>query len=87
MSLITHRCTRCGHPDYWRQAANGPCSCGCACQPGEPEVRPTWDVASQRVQRIVKPGEKLGHGLAAIRLCGCKDCKALYEQQKAGTAA
>lgn len=51
-------------------------------------MRPTWDIAGQRVERIVKPGEKLGHGLStdgskpatSIRMCGCKDCKALYEQ-------
>lgn len=80
MSLIAHLCTRCGHPDFWRSgAAGGSCSCGCTCTPGEPELRPTFDVASRPVARIVPPGEKVG-GLSLMRTHDCKGCRALYER-------
>lgn len=81
MSLITHPCTACGHPDFWRSvlrgAAPGPCSCGCRCKPGDPEARPSFDLAGRPVERVLKPGEAFGQGL---RTCSCPACKALHEQ-------
>ena len=83
MSLITHPCTTCGHPDFWRSGfgsrSPGKCSCGCNCTPGAPEVRPTFDRASNQVEQIIPPGEK-DRGRFMVPLCGCQACKALYEQ-------
>lgn len=80
MALITHLCTRCGHPDYrrdLRSAAPGPCTCGCRCTPGAPEVRPTWDTAGRRVERIMQPGEAMCPGVVT---CRCQACKDLHTQ-------
>ncbi len=82
MSLITHRCTNCGHPDYWRldRGETEHCAdsrCACRCAPGVPEVAPTFDLAGQPVERITQPGERTGFG---VRTCGCKACKALYAE-------
>lgn len=86
MSLIAHLCVNCGHPDFWRSGAGsavpGRCSCGCACTPGPPELRPSFDQAGNRVERIIPPGEKIG-GHFSTPLCGCQGCKDLYEQQTA----
>lgn len=83
MSLIMHRCTDCGHPDYRRPVEGAGrravCdgSCSCRCTPGAPELAPTFDLAGQRVERVIKPGDKLYAGLT---MCGCKACKALYAE-------
>lgn len=82
MSLITHRCTECGHPDFWRlgrpgELANQCSECGCRCAPGQPEVIPTFNLASQPVERIVPPGKPL---TAGVPTCGCAACKALHKQ-------
>lgn len=83
MSFITHLCTQCGHPDIRRTgfggAAPGRCACGCNCTPGEPEVRPSFDLAGRPVERVNPPGKKLG-GDNGQPVCGCPGCKALYEQ-------
>lgn len=80
MALIAHLCTRCAHPDIWRlpktQCGNGPCSCQ-RCTPGPPQLRPTYDQAGRKVERIIKPGDDLHPG---VHTCGCAQCKALYEQ-------
>lgn len=91
MGLITHPCTRCGHPDYWRRVT-GPaaaevcgtldCRCRC-CTPGPPEIRPTWDLAAALDDRLIEPGEKVG-GPSGAWTCGCDDCKTLYQQQAQG---
>lgn len=82
MSLITHRCTKCAHPDIWRMDKPGvtkaTCDgCACKCTPGQPEVIPTFDQAGQRIERIVKPGDAVSPG---VPTCNCKDCEALHEQ-------
>jgi hypothetical protein len=78
MSLITHRCRNCGHPDYWRGEAQT-CpnrGCSCRCTPGPPEVTPTFDLAGQLVERMLEPGSKL----SGSRTCDCAACKALYAE-------
>lgn len=80
MALITHRCTRCSHPDYWRQGRDH-CpreGCGCACIPGPPEVAPTFDQTGQPIERILPLGGNLGEH-RDLPLCGCDDCTTLYE--------
>ncbi|MCW2720493.1 hypothetical protein [Pseudonocardia sp.] len=83
MALISHACTICGHPDFWRlEHRNQPqcpmASCTCLrCTPGPPAVRSTYDQAGQKVERIIKPGDVLHLG---VPTCGCAKCKALYEQ-------
>lgn len=83
MSLITHRCTKCSHPDIWRLGRPGMLTdrcgddrCGCACAPGQPEVIPTWDLAGNRIERILAPGKTFAKGAPT---CGCADCKALHK--------
>ncbi len=82
MSYIGHQCTKCGHPDIWRLSQDGmgtrcdSVECGCMCKPGEPQVRPTFDTAGQPVDRVIKPGDKIGN----LPTCGCGQCVALYEQ-------
>ncbi|GAA4059662.1 hypothetical protein [Actinomadura miaoliensis] len=81
MSLIMHRCTNCGHPDYRRHRNDdgtlGRCDCGCRCTPGPSELAPTWDTAGRRVESIAEPGTKAGRS-NGIKTCGCDDCKALF---------
>jgi hypothetical protein len=82
MSLITHRCTVCEHPDFWRFARppgrqNTCPQCGDVCKPGNPELVPTFDVAGREVERITVPGKATGF---QVTTCNCKACKALYEQ-------
>ncbi len=90
MALIRHLCEKCGHPDYWRGKADvngnrGPCQCGCRCTLAEPEVVPTFDENGRHVERIARPGQRLGEdlegeGRPTVAMCGCEDCKALYAQ-------
>lgn len=80
MSLITHRCTKCGHPDYWRSSTSGGCpgSCYCrTCTPGAPELVPTFDLAARPVEKITPPGVKTGFGVATH---DCAACRALYDE-------
>ena len=84
MSLITHRCTDCGHPDYWRltrmgeNKANCPADgCTCRCVPGAPQVVPTFDLAGRPVERVIKPGQPLYTGVPTHN---CDACKALYDE-------
>jgi hypothetical protein len=82
MSLITHRCATCGHPDFWRLAltSNERCPadrCGCRCTPGEPELAPTFDLAGRPVERITEPSKRTGFG---VTTCSCDACKALYAE-------
>lgn len=92
--LIAHRCPKCKHPDYRRREADvdakrGPCECGCKCTASEPTTVPTFDVAGRVVERVVKPGERLGKDLdnglgntngTSVTACNCAACKALYAQ-------
>lgn len=75
MSLITHRCTTCGHPDYWRlERQQDRCpQCNCRCTPGEP----TFDLAGQPVEAITKPGAKTGFGVSTHN---CERCRELYAE-------
>lgn len=80
MSLITHRCTNCGHPDYWRLAKSGNkeiCECGCRCTPGEPELAQTFGLDGQPIERVIKPGDKLTQGVPTH---ACAACKAKYDE-------
>lgn len=83
MSLITHRCTNCGHPDFRRLAKTqgkeicDDAGCGCRCIPGAPELVPTYGLDGQPVEKIVAPGAKTGFGVATH---DCKACKALYAE-------
>lgn len=81
MAVITHLCTKCHHPDYRRKAEGGGscpnCPCG-SCKPGKPELRPTFDIASRPVERIITPGEAIG--IPSITACPCDVCMALYGQ-------
>lgn len=95
--LITHRCTKCKHPDYWRRrdaAGPGPCECGCKCAPEAPKLAPTFNMAGRQVERIAEPGTRLvGDGTdpiaegASVTACGCSDCKALYAELTGSTPA
>lgn len=84
MSYIGHLCTQCGHPDIWRLAQSGQgtrCDsdgCGCRCTNGQPAVRPTFDLAGRRVERIVEPGQPITRGMPT---CGCQDCNDLYAKE------
>lgn len=89
--LIDHRCPKCQHPGYRRKEAEsgrGSCECGCRCSASKPELLPTFDVAGRKVERLIKPGGKFGHGVdnglghaegLGVRTCDCAGCLALYE--------
>jgi hypothetical protein len=84
MSLITHRCTGCGHSDIGRLCRPGSlrerCGdehCVCVCTPGPPEVIPTWDQRGQRIEAVLAPGLAFAAGAPT---CRCQDCKALHER-------
>lgn len=56
---------------------------------GKPELRPTFNVAGQRVERILKPGDRIGEGLdnglghvtgSNTTTCDCGACKTFHEQ-------
>jgi hypothetical protein len=91
MSLITHRCTKCGHPDFWqlgskldpnrcpgKQWGLGCRVCGRECTPGAPELVDTFDNTGKRVEQIVKPGDPAMR--FDIKTCGCDACVALYDE-------
>jgi hypothetical protein len=86
MAVLTHRCTKCGHPDFWRGSSidgrSAACSCGCTCSPAEqPVTAPTFDLAGRPIDRLVKPGEKFGaEVMTNVTSCGCPACKAEYER-------
>lgn len=87
MSMISHRCSKCGHLDIHGHNARGehiPCSQGncrvCTngrhCDYGVPELVDTFDLKGNVQQDIIQPGQ--GH-FQGIRPCGCADCRGLYE--------
>jgi hypothetical protein len=92
MSLLIHRCTHCGHPDYFHKGSVGNCSYGgcekhCA-RPQldpEPEVIPTfkWDGRrSVEVLEITPPGSGWGPANMPVKLCSCDRCWEVYNERQ-----
>lgn len=83
MSYIGHRCG-CGHPDIYHYQSAGSTRCengGCGCRQlrpsGKPEVKPTFGLDGQPVERVMQPGETLA---PQVKTHSCPDCKALYKK-------
>jgi hypothetical protein len=93
MSVIVHRCSVCGHPDYWARGGTIPAGrrvdgkavgadqirrCCTRATFGDPEIAPTWDADGQLETALIAPGEPAPGG---ARACACDDCRALYERE------
>lgn len=79
MSYIGHRCI-CGHPGIYHDGGRRCQMRGCPCaqeRGSSPEVRPTFGLDGQPVERIIQPGGEISKGL---RVCTCAGCKALYKK-------
>lgn len=87
MAHIGHRCS-CGHGDLnhlvsatgKRACKSNPCLRRCK-RADQPELLPTFDTKGRTVERIVRPGDKLGaDGELNVTTCGCDACRALYTE-------
>lgn len=90
MSLIIHRCTECGDPDFWHRdhQSSEPTVCdGLMCGShrftgGPSELLPTYS-DSGPVTSIVTPGSTWrGFGQKPVHACGCEKCKALHAEAR-----
>lgn len=85
--IIVHRCGTCTHPGFYHQA--GMCSSGfCPClryEPGESETMATYRMGTgEEVLEVIEPGaywnaDSTGPAGSSTRMCGCEDCRALYD--------
>jgi hypothetical protein len=88
MAYIGHRCA-CRHGDTsHNRDAKGKRSCGVGgcnvrCRRAEtPELLPTFDGKGAAIERVVKPGNKLGltDGEMNATTCDCDACVALHAE-------
>jgi len=80
--ILTHRCTACGHPDYFHDRDNW-CSHG-NCRRHPPELNPEPELIPSFVMRdgvvvldeeLKMPGQRW---LPGVRLCGCERCQEIF---------
>jgi hypothetical protein len=83
MSVLVHRCRRCGDPGSWHEPVNrGYRACPC-CRAGdgdldpEPTLLPTWSSPGGRPEPLWAPGTRRNEGtMHASTTCGCGACHA-----------
>ncbi|WP_068434323.1 hypothetical protein [Piscicoccus intestinalis] len=84
MSVLVHRCRRCGHREQWhRPRDSGYVRCDCCRAAGaqadidpEPVLEPTWTHPGSVPEPLWAPGSVRNAGtMHAQECCGCDACR------------